>query len=945
MEKNNSLLYAILGGVITCFICVGMVFIFPSNGSKNLSGSEKSLPEQPVEQRIEEEINLGDTCYSAWTKTGTGSWTCGQYSAQTGSPPSSATGTTWSGVETGSASNCTGTCTQACYRTTTYTRSVVACATTAPTATATTTTTTYSCYDKNNSCYLKTGLTSNCNGTTYFTTQSKCYEALGGNPTATATTATCSSYSMQTADRCSQEAQDDCAPYGYTGCTTKGSNGCYSYTCKSAPTTAPTATSPVCNTPCCIGGNTATDISACSAPMPAGNRTCGACPTPTAATCSSYSMQTADRCSQEAQDDCAPYGYTGCTTKGSNGCYSYTCKSAPTPTPTPTSPVCNTPCCIGGNTATDISACSAPMPAGNRTCGACPTPTPKVCTVPNTYWNGTDCISCPTGYKASTSITQCYIDVPAGSYLVGGTTQILACPANTYSTGGTYYLKGGNASLTSCTACPNSGKSPIGSKSSDDCKAATGKCTVTASTSAQKVSPHIEGKCESIKGYADTFTVTVSVSGDGCNKGTLTMSSSGAARTGSTESFSVSDGQTFHILYKPTTCCQTATVTATVAYTDSTGKKATTSGSTSVISTGTAWNRVATDACRTAAEYNSHYHSDKAADDANADEYWIAKDNKICATGGRQVDIYKRGGCGGGGGYNPTPTPVPGSTPTPTPAPGTTPTPTPFAIPYCYVDSDGAYYWTKTPQASWKKVDGITKEENCKPDENPACYEDSNKNYVWGKYAKMDGYKLIDSIKDESTCKKPEDCACYKNASGVYAWATEKPEECFEQDKCWISITSPIDPSKTTCPYDTKDKCETAMGYTKVDSIKTPTECTAPEDPACYVHGSEFVWGKFAKNTGYIKLDDITNEDDCKLPEDDACYEDIDGNYVWGKYGDDPTYTIVPSVTELSQCTKDVPVQPLASNVSRLVYVFMAILMACGIGFIYYSSVIKKSNQ
>ena len=92
-------------------------------------------------------------------------------------------------------------------------------------------------------------------------------------------------------------------------------------------------------------------------------------------------------------------------------------------------------------------------------------------------------------------------------------------------------------------------------------------------------------------------------------------------------------------------------------------------------------------------------------------------------------------------------------------------------------------------------------------------------------------------------------------------------------------------------------------------------------------------------------LEDVDSEDKCKVPETDACYEGPDGNYVWGRYGDDPNYTLVPSVTELSQCTKDVPVEPTASDVSKVVYVFMAVLMACGIGFIYYSSVVKKSNQ
>ena len=53
---------------------------------------------------------------------------------------------------------------------------------------------------------------------------------------------------------------------------------------------------------------------------------------------------------------------------------------------------------------------------------------------------------------------------------------------------------------------------------------------------------------------------------------------------------------------------------------------------------------------------------------------------------------------------------------------------------------------------------------------------------------------------------------------------------------------------------------------------------------------------------------------------------------------------MVPSVTEISQCNNDVPTPKTAINVSTLLYVFMAILMAFGIGFIYYSSILKKNN-
>ena len=65
---------------------------------------------------------------------------------------------------------------------------------------------------------------------------------------------------------------------------------------------------------------------------------------------------------------------------------------------------------------------------------------------------------------------------------------------------------------------------------------------------------------------------------------------------------------------------------------------------------------------------------------------------------------------------------------------------------------------------------------------------------------------------------------------------------------------------------------------------------------------------------------------------------------LWGKYGNDPDYKLVPSVTDIAQCKNDPYVPKTDTNVSKLVYIFMAILMACGIGFIYYSTSIKKHD-
>ena len=246
-----------------------------------------------------------------------------------------------------------------------------------------------------------------------------------------------------------------------------------------------------------------------------------------------------------------------------------------------------------------------------------------------------------------------------------------------------------------------------------------------------------------------------------------------------------------------------------------------------------------------------------------------------------------------------------GSTPgTPT-TPVTPPNP---EVPYCYIDNDGEYHWSVKSETSWKLVDTVTKEADCQKVENEACYINPNGGYVWGKYAKQTGYTLITSISSSALCKAPtQDTACYKNDQGDYIWIDDAPE-----------------------------------GYTKVDTIKTPAECAPVENPGCYLNGNKFVWGKYERVTGYIFVENIEEEKYCKTPDVDACYVDSIGNYVWGKYGDNSDYTLVPSVTDMSKCNNIVPTPGTGVSASKLLYIFMAILMAFGVGFIYYSSTAKK---
>ena len=74
------------------------------------------------------------------------------------------------------------------------------------------------------------------------------------------------------------------------------------------------------------------------------------------------------------------------------------------------------------------------------------------------------------------------------------------------------------------------------------------------------------------------------------------------------------------------------------------------------------------------------------------------------------------------------------------------------------------------------------------------------------------------------------------------------------------------------------------------------------------------------------------------------CYKDPDGDYVWGNYETEPGYEPLPDITDISECGPDVPTPPTGLTPSKVMYIFMAILRAFGIGFIYYSTIMKKEH-
>ena len=201
----------------------------------------------------------------------------------------------------------------------------------------------------------------------------------------------------------------------------------------------------------------------------------------------------------------------------------------------------------------------------------------------------------------------------------------------------------------------------------------------------------------------------------------------------------------------------------------------------------------------------------------------------------------------------------------------------------CYKDSNNSVHWTSMPEASWVRVD--KPESECKDQE--ACFENPAGTRLWGKFYDqiVNGYKLITTIKDPATCLYPT-----------------------EEDACYVNNDDPTDYRWASTALD---------GYTKLEGV-TDVEACQPE--LCYINKekNEFEFGKFKNNDNYIPV--------YKTIEKDGAYVDV-------------------LISNIKECTTEVPVPPTALDVSKLVYVFMGILMACGIAFIYYSSVAKKQNQ
>ena len=165
----------------------------------------------------------------------------------------------------------------------------------------------------------------------------------------------------------------------------------------------------------------------------------------------------------------------------------------------------------------------------------------------------------------------------------------------------------------------------------------------------------------------------------------------------------------------------------------------------------------------------------------------------------------------------------------------------------------------------------------------------------------------------------PSQYACYLNSTtGDYKWAIQSP----------------------------------GNGYVKVSNITSEANCKKPETPsqyACYVNETtgDYKWSTQSPGSGYSVNSNITSEANCKKPvqENPACYRDVANNHVWGLYQNDSNYTLVEEADTEEECMNVIEVPITARDVATIIYVFVVILLAGGIWFVYYVNHKKRLNQ
>lgn len=334
-------------------------------------------------------------------------------------------------------------------------------------------------------------------------------------------------------------------------------------------------------------------------------------------------------------------------------------------------------------------------------------------------------------------------------------------------------------------------------------------------------------------------------------------------------------------------------------------------------------------------------NSAEAANIAGEDKYYVSgscvkNSNNTTYT----CDYYYRG-CGG------APT-------------GSPDNPTPSSDPkYCFIKrgngTDNQYCNGTTSYCNGKGFTEKVDSSNC--GEDKACYlRTSDNTYVVGKFSGQSGYTYYGT-----TCPVKK-CYIKRASSGnKYKEAYENPgsgwEEysgtCSEDKACYLKES---DNTYVTGTFNDRD------GYTKVDdsycqgnkcyinrtgdendyieSSTNPGEGweeysgTCSEDEACYLRESDntYVTGKYKDKSGYTYYGTS-----CPVSK---CYVSESGEYVWGDYSSDSSYTLVPEITDKTNCgyTPDVP--QTSMDVKTIVYIAVAIMSVVGLYF-----VVKYNNE
>lgn len=676
--------------------------------------------------------------------------------------------------------------------------------------------------------------------------------------------------------------------------------------------------SSACATVCATATATAT---ATPTPSPTATSSPTPSPSPTSTVTCPQNMGAQSSCIYEARGKCGDY--TGCDTTDANGCYSYTC-STPSPTPTSTPKTCydKSNSCYGTTKSScdnvtyfDIqSKCYEALSGGST-----PTPTPTATSSSGVTDDCQDCFNyCMAMDNSYDRYTQCKTSMCVNDCQGSAFPPPPATPTPTQkpvvtptpSPTPTPYVSGD----ATCDECMNDCRNY---SSYDDarclqicvdehsCAGSNPNTSTKISRVEKDVNQTLYLNAALYKGYGYR-TVQYTAYDQNNNVINGTSISWQIINGGSLVANSSANGTGFSVTYKGTGCNTSGPSPYVRATLNGSSKDST---PITIDPSHSKWSE---------SLYNQERTTQILISQGEVDPACVAvSEPYVRESDGKTVYKYIHNRCCGNpntGSSTPTPTPKPVVTPTPTPTPKPTVTPTP-SVYGCYKDSNNAYHWTNNPESSWRLITTITKPALCE-EPKPGCYEDKNGNYDWGYHADDSNYTIYHGeITDDAYCVRDETYACYQK----------------DDDYVW-SKTQPTGYTKTSLSY---DKCENL---------------------ACYLNRNtkKMVWGAYSKNLSYVKLymdtvDDQGNTVEIPRPyeycKNNGCYKDKEtGNYDWGDHSNDDNYELIESVTDPDECTNEVPVKPTGVTVSTIVYVFMAILMAFGIGFIYYSTVLKKNN-